>query len=103
MAPNAPRWQFRRMGKDDMNINPIECEFFPTEALDYCRKATRFNLENGKKPWRYVLIPHEAVQFNMSFNGLAMKYGIELEHGGQALTLTEFYSESMFPFREHIY
>lgn len=43
-------------------------------ALDYCNKATRFNLENGKKPWNYVLIPHEAVQFNMSFNGLTTKY-----------------------------
>ena len=45
-------------------------------ALDYCNKATRFNLENGKKPWKYVLIPHEAVQFNMSFDRLAAQYAM---------------------------
>jgi len=45
-----------------------------TAALDYCGKATRFNVENGKKPWRYVLIPHDAVQLNMSFNRLARQY-----------------------------
>jgi len=43
-------------------------------ALDYCGKATRFNMEHGKKHWKYVLIPHEAVQFNMSFNRLAAQY-----------------------------
>lgn len=43
-------------------------------ALDYCSKATRFNLEHGKKPWGYVLIPHEAVQMNMSFNRIVNKY-----------------------------
>jgi type III restriction enzyme len=63
--------------KMQREIETKEVKEKTSAALDYCRKATRFNLENSKKPWRYVLIPHEAVQFNMSFNGLARKYGIE--------------------------
>jgi type III restriction enzyme len=45
-----------------------------TAALDYCKKATRFNEANAKKPWKYLLIPHEEVQFNMSFKRLADQY-----------------------------
>ena len=30
---NYPRWQFRKMSKGEMNIDPIEGEFFSTEAL----------------------------------------------------------------------
>ena len=43
-------------------------------ALYYCEHATRFANEYGKKPWKYVLIPHEAVQFNMSFDSLSRQY-----------------------------
>jgi type III restriction enzyme len=28
-------------------------------ALLYCKNATEYNLEHGKKPWKYVLIPHD--------------------------------------------
>ena len=28
-------------------------------ALLYCKYATEYNLEHGKKPWKYVLIPHD--------------------------------------------
>jgi len=28
-----PCWQFRKMSKGEMNIDPIEAEFFSTEAL----------------------------------------------------------------------
>ena len=40
-------------------------------ALQYCRHATEFTTQNGGKPWKYVLIPHNAVMLNMSFNLLA--------------------------------
>jgi len=29
-----PQWQFRRMHPGEMNIDPIESEFFSTEALE---------------------------------------------------------------------
>lgn len=43
-------------------------------ALYYCKQATRFAQENGKKPWGYVLIPHEAVKFNRSFNSMMAEH-----------------------------
>ena len=43
-------------------------------AIHYCSNVSKFTLENGKKPWTYVLIPHEAVKVNMSFGVLAKQY-----------------------------
>lgn len=43
-------------------------------AIHYCSNVSKFTLENGKKPWTYVLIPHEAVKVNMSFNVLVKQY-----------------------------
>ncbi|MFH1714591.1 MAG: DEAD/DEAH box helicase family protein [Elusimicrobiota bacterium] len=47
-------------------------------ALHYCEYANRFAKDNGKKQWGYVLIPHEAVKFNMSFKNLVSQYVVKL-------------------------
>ncbi len=39
-------------------------------ALQYCKYATEFTMQNGGKQWKYILIPHNMVQVNMSFNYL---------------------------------
>lgn len=49
-------------------------------ALEFCKHATEFNLSNGKKPWKYVLIPHNAVLANMSFEHLTKVYEIKEPH-----------------------
>ncbi len=46
-------------------------------ALEYCLNATDFNVKNEGKPWKYVLIPHNAVKLNMSLDFLVNMYGIE--------------------------
>ena len=43
-------------------------------AVEYCKYASEYNSENGGKSWKYVLIPHNAVQLNMSFNHLVGSY-----------------------------
>ena len=43
-------------------------------AVCYCQQASKFALDNEKKPWKYVLIPHEAVKFNIGFDNLAKQY-----------------------------
>jgi len=43
-------------------------------AKKYCRYASEFTLENGGKPWSYVLIPHDKVAKNSSFKGLTVAY-----------------------------
>jgi len=45
-------------------------------ALIYCANATTFTASNGGKPWKYLLIPHDAVMHNMSFDGLAAKFEV---------------------------
>lgn len=45
-----------------------------TAAAVYCRHATDFTTKNSGKPWKYVIIPHNAVLANMSFRTLAVKY-----------------------------
>ncbi|MFO7736300.1 MAG: hypothetical protein R6W70_08840, partial [bacterium] len=36
-------------------------------ACEYCGNATEYNREHGEKPWKYVLIPHDEVFLNRSF------------------------------------
>lgn len=40
-------------------------------ALQYCRHASEYNLKNGGKTWKYLLIPHNEVLLNSSFAWLA--------------------------------
>ena len=42
----------------------------------FCESATEFNLKNRGKKWKYVLIPHNVIGLNMSFNSLAESYAI---------------------------
>jgi len=46
-------------------------------ALTYCASATAFTTSNGGKPWKYVLIPHNAVMTNMSFMTLTKQYEVK--------------------------
>jgi len=43
-------------------------------ALEYCKNATDYDLENGDKSWKYVLIPHDEVNFNMGFETLMKRF-----------------------------
>jgi len=45
-------------------------------ALEYCKYASEYTASFGGKPWKYVLIPHNAVQTNMSFKYLAENFEI---------------------------
>jgi type III restriction enzyme len=39
-------------------------------AIEYCRAVTEWNVENGGKPWSYVLISHDEVNLQSSFGYL---------------------------------
>lgn len=43
-------------------------------AKIYCQYATEYNLENGAKPWYYVLIPHDEITRTTSLNALISKF-----------------------------
>jgi type III restriction enzyme len=63
--------------KKESDIDTSEVQEKAQAALEYCQNATEFNLEHGAKPWKYVLIPHNAVLVNMSFTTLMMSYEVE--------------------------
>ena len=44
-------------------------------AIKWCRNASAHAASYRGKPWRYVLIPHDAIADNMTLGGLAARYG----------------------------
>lgn len=40
-------------------------------AATWCQHASDYEIKNGGKPWRYLLIPHDAITDNMTLDGLA--------------------------------
>ena len=43
-------------------------------AVTWCDRATNHALPNGGKPWKYVLIPHDAIAENMTLAGLVSQF-----------------------------
>lgn len=44
-------------------------------AVLWCERATAHNGQHGGKPWRYLLVPHDAIAENMTLAGLAAQFG----------------------------
>jgi type III restriction enzyme len=44
-------------------------------AIKWCRNASDYSESNDGKPWRYVLIPHDAIKDNMTVSGLEKMFG----------------------------
>jgi type III restriction enzyme len=45
-------------------------------AVQWCRHATEHERGHGGKPWRYLLIPHDAVEASRTLAGLAAQYEV---------------------------
>ncbi|MGH0037122.1 MAG: DEAD/DEAH box helicase [Myxococcota bacterium] len=45
-------------------------------AATWCKHASGHEKENDGKPWRYLLIPHDAIADNMTIDGLANTYTV---------------------------
>jgi type III restriction enzyme len=45
-------------------------------ALKWCGHATEFSTKHGGKPWRYVLVPHDAIAENVSLAWLTDRFGV---------------------------
>jgi type III restriction enzyme len=46
-------------------------------AATWCKHASGHEKDNGGKPWRYLLIPHDAIADNMTIDGLAEAYTLQ--------------------------
>ncbi|MGE5412423.1 MAG: DEAD/DEAH box helicase [Clostridiales bacterium] len=60
--------------KKEADIDTQEVQGKAAAALEYCNYATQFTTMHGGKPWKYILIPHNAVIANMTFDFLVNKY-----------------------------
>ena len=45
-------------------------------AVEWCRHATDHERRHDGKPWRYLLIPHDAVEANRTLAGLAAQFSV---------------------------
>lgn len=61
--------------KDDVESEIVQSK--AKAALNYCINATEYNKQIGGKPWKYVLIPHDAVKMNMSFGFLTNSHEVK--------------------------
>jgi type III restriction enzyme len=52
-------------------------------AATWCKHATAHEQANNGKPWRYLLIPHDAVADNMTVAGLAQSYAFAAPGDGK--------------------
>ncbi len=43
-------------------------------ALEFCKYASKYNAENGGKPWKYALIPHNTITTTTGFEYLMAQY-----------------------------
>ena len=59
--------------KANKNIKDADVLEEKEAAVEYCRAASKFNTENGGKPWKYLLIPHEEIRPQASFTYLVKR------------------------------
>ena len=52
------------------DVSTVEVQQKKAAAEEYCRHASEFTAENGGKPWKYVLLPHDSVDRTASFEYL---------------------------------
>jgi type III restriction enzyme len=62
--------------KKEADIETSDVQEKTAAALSYCKNASEFTTQNGGKPWKYILIPHNAVMFNMSIATLAREFEV---------------------------
>lgn len=54
--------------KAEKDINDLDVLSKAEAAREFCRRVSEFTVQNGGKPWHYVLIPHTLVDRAYSFN-----------------------------------
>ena len=47
-------------------------------AVEWCRHATEYERQNGGKPWRYALVPHDAITSTATLDRLLNQFGFTI-------------------------
>jgi len=56
--------------KAGRNMEDADVQEKAVAGREYCRAASEYNAENGGKPWKYALIPHDEIRPQSSFGYL---------------------------------
>ncbi len=62
--------------KKAMDIGSDEVKAKTKAAVEWCAYASDYSTGHGGKPWRYLLIPHDAVQVNASLGALVGRFAM---------------------------
>lgn len=60
--------------KKEKDIPTEEVQEKARAASKYCNEATEYTTNNCGKPWKYILLPHYSVKYNMTFDYLVKQY-----------------------------
>ena len=60
--------------KKDSDVETADVREKARAAITFCQHATEFTTRNNGKPWKYILIPHDAVKTNMGFDMLVKNF-----------------------------
>lgn len=62
--------------KSSASLNDVEVLAKKVAALQWCGHACDHAAKNGLKPWKYLLIPHDAIADNMTLLDLSSRYSL---------------------------
>jgi type III restriction enzyme len=58
----------------DMTASDVKAK--ADAATTWCRNASAYSQAQGGKPWKYLLLPHDAVAHNATVSALAGRYSV---------------------------
>ncbi len=58
----------------DMDASDVKAK--ADAASTWCKNASEYSKAQGGKPWKYLLVPHDAVAHNVTVSALAGKYAV---------------------------
>ena len=58
----------------DMEASDVKAK--ADAAATWCKNASEYSQAQGGKPWKYLLVPHDAVAHNVTVSGLVGRYAV---------------------------
>jgi type III restriction enzyme len=58
----------------DMTASDVKAK--ADAAATWCRHASAYSQAQGGQPWKYLLLPHDAVAHNATVSALAGRYSV---------------------------
>ncbi len=67
-------YMFEPKARNEMNDGEVQAK--KDTAVRWCYHATVHATKNGGRPWKYLLIPHDAIAENMTIADLASQFSV---------------------------